>query len=552
MYRDQEFSGDVNNNKAVNRIEKVLFVRGRQFAEDDGPMSHPIRPDSYIAMDNFYTATVYRKGAEIIRMYETLLGTGGFRKGMDLYFERHDGQAVTCDDFLAAMADANGADLKQFARWYSTSGTPMVTHSSKYDSEKALFQITLSQESRSEEPLLIPVAVGLLDKQTCEEVVPTTTLQLKEKSQTFDFPGIKADAVPSILRNFSAPVKLVPSSGVVDESEMAFLASRDTDGFNRWDSAQSLYTAAILKVMEKENADETLKLVVDTFGLTLKDGRISDDSIRAFSLMLPDESTLAESVVSEVDPPAIRNARKHVKTAIARKHKVELLAAYNKLSEAIAADGGTFKVDGVSTGRRKLRNVYLGYLCSIADTAEEQKKAADLASKHFNSATGMTDKLAALNLLASMSGEAESAREAAIKKFYDDANGDPLVLNKWFAVQADADLPDILDRVVKLTNHPDFTLTNPNRARSVVLTFTMNAAAFHAEDGKGYEFIGDMLEKIDKVNSKVAARTTAGCLLSWKRYNEKRATLMKAQLERLKNMPGVSNDLLEIVTKGLK
>lgn len=552
VYRDQEFSGDVNNNKAVNRIEKVLFVRGRQFAEDGGPMSHPIRPDSYIAMDNFYTATVYRKGAEIIRMYETLLGTRGFRKGMDLYFERHDGQAVTCDDFLAAMADANGADLKQFARWYSTSGTPTVTHSSKYDSEKALFQITLSQESRSEEPLLIPVAVGLLDKQTGEEVVPTTTLQLKEKSQTFDFPGIKADAVPSILRNFSAPVKLVPSSGVVDESEMAFLASSDTDGFNRWDSAQSLYTAAILKVMNKENADETLNLVVDTFGLTLKDDRISDESIRAFSLMLPDESTLAESVVSEVDPPAIRNARKHVKKAIARKHKVELLAAYNKLSEAIAADGGTFKVDGTSTGRRKLRNVYLGYLCSIADTAEEQKEAADLAFKHFNSATGMTDKLAALNLLASMSGEAENAREAAIKKFYDDANGDPLVLNKWFAVQADADLPDILDRVVKLTNHPDFALTNPNRARSVVLTFTMNAAAFHAEDGKGYEFIGDMLEKIDKVNSKVAARTTAGCLLGWKRYNEKRATLMKDQLERLKNMPGVSNDLLEIVTKGLK
>mmetsp|Transcript_29607 Transcript_29607/g.62794 ORF Transcript_29607/g.62794 Transcript_29607/m.62794 type:complete len:938 (+) Transcript_29607:136-2949(+) len=552
VFRDQQFSGQINNCASVSRIQNVLVVRGGQFKEDDGPMSHPIRPDSYIAMDNFYTSTVYRKGAEVIRMYDTILGTQGFRKGMDLYFKRHDGSAVTCDDFLAAMADANEVDLSQFARWYSTSGTPVVKYSSTFDQDKGLYQLTLSQSSRSEEPLLIPVSVGLLDKETGKEVGATTVLQLKESTQTFHFPGLNGDVLPSLLRNFSAPVKLVPASGTVDESGLAFLASRDTDGFNRWDSGQKLYEAAILKVMNKEPYDETLNHVLETFGRTLKDEEISDDSIRAYALILPAEATLAESV-AVIDPPAIRIARKDVKKSIARKFKDDLLAAYNKLTAAIEVDGETFKVDGVSVGRRRLRNVYLGYLCSIDETGEEQKEAAALATVHFNSATGMTDKLAAFNLLASMSGEGESARDAAIEKFYKDAGKDPLVLNKWFAVQASADLPDVLDRVVKLSSsHPDFSLKNPNRCRALVLTFTMNAAAFHDEEGKAYKFLGDMLEKLDKVNSKVAARTTAGSLIGWKRYNEKRASLMKAQLERLKIMPNVSPDLLEIVTKGLK
>jgi len=326
---------------------------------------------------------------------------------------------------------------------------------------------------------------------------------------------------------------------------------RDTDGFNRWDSAQKLYETAIFKVLNSEAFDESLNRVLETFGQTLKDDSISDDSIRAYALILPSEGTLAQSV-AVIDPPAIRKARKHVKKAIAQKFKGEILAAYEKLTADIEADGETFKVDGVAVGRRRLRNVYLGYLCSSSETAEEQKEAAALATKHFNAATGMTDKLAAFDLLASMSGEGESARDAAIQKFYDDANGDPLVLNKWFAVQAGADLPDLLDRVEKLMNHSDYTLKNPNRCRAVILSFTMNAAALHDAEGKGYKYLGDVLEKLDKVNSIVAARTTAGALIGWKRYSEKRATMMKAQLERLKNMPGVSKDLLEITTKGLK
>jgi aminopeptidase N len=551
VFRDQQFSGQINNCAAVERISDVLTVRGMQFKEDAGPMSHPIRPDTYIAMDNFYTATVYRKGAEVIRMYDTILGTDGFRKGMDLYVKRHDGSAVTCDDFLAAMSDANDVDLTQFALWYSTSGTPTVTYVTSFDEEKGLFVIGLSQSSRSDEPLFIPVALGLLDKETGEEVLPTTVLELKEMNQTFTFP-VKGDVVPSILRNFSAPVKMVPASGVVNESDMAFLASNDTDGFNRWDSAQQLYTAAILKVMNGEEHAETLDLVLNTFGATLTDASRShlDDAIRSYALILPGESTLAETV-TVVDPPAIRNARKYVKKAIAKKFKTELAAAYDKLTADVAADT-TFKVDGISTGRRRLRNVYLGYLCALDETAEEQIEAAKLATAQFESATGMTDKLAAFNVLVSMSGEGESAREAAIQKFYDDADGDPLVIDKWFTCLASADLPDLLDRVVKLTTHPDFTLKVPNRCRAVILSFTANAAAFHDESGKGYAFLGDMIAKIDKVNSRVSARTTASSLLSWKRHNDKRASMMKAQLELLKAMPNISNDLLEIVTKGLK
>ena len=550
MFRDQQFSGQVNNSEAVTRIENVMIVRGRQFQEDAGPMTHPIRPDSYVAMDNFYTATVYRKGAEVIRMYDTILGTDGFRAGMDLYFKRHDGQAVTCDDFLNSMSVANGKDLSQFARWYSTSGTPTVSYSSSFDAEKGLFQLTLSQTSRSKEPLFIPISVGLLDKKSGQEVVPTKILELKESEQTFHFSDLKGEVTPSILRNFSAPVKLVPLNGV-DESELAFLASHDTDGFNRYDSSQRLYTVAILKEMTKKENGATMNLVFETFGKTLEDQTINDDSIRAYALTLPGEATLAESV-SVIDPPAIHEARKHVKNLIARKFKEQLTRCYQDVSTAIEKDGVEFKVDGKSVGRRRLRNICLAYLCSIVETADEQRSAAALATRHFESATGMTDKLSAFKQLVSMGGEGEFARETAIKKFYDDAKGDPLVLDKWFACQASADSPDIIERVKALVSHPDYSLEKPNRCRSVIMSFTMNEAAFHEPSGKGYDFLGDILEKLDRINPKVAARTTAGSLIGWRRFSEGRAAMMRAQLERLSKLSPVSNDLSEIVAKGLK
>mmetsp|Transcript_18258 Transcript_18258/g.26769 ORF Transcript_18258/g.26769 Transcript_18258/m.26769 type:complete len:1003 (-) Transcript_18258:132-3140(-) len=549
VFRDQEFSGDMGSN-AVKRIEDVRGLRGRQFNEDAGPMSHPIRPDSYINMDNFYTATVYSKGAEVIRMYNTLLTPAGFRKGMDLYFERHDGSGVTCDDFRSAMADANGVDLDQFGLWYSTSGTPTVTYSSSYDAESGTFSLTLSQKSNSDDPLHIPVSVGLIDKESGEEVVPTKVLELKEATQTFEFTDIKGDVVPSILRGFSAPVKVVPESGVVDESSLAFLAAKDTDGFNKWESGQRLFTSLIFQTMDDKQSEQTLSFVNEAFIQTLTSENMSDYSIQAYALTPPTESTLAEEL-DVVDPVALRQARGSVKKAIARKFQTEIRAKYDELTAAMEAESGEFKVDATSVGRRRLRNVLLDYLCSIKETAEEQKAAAELATAQYNAATGMTDKIAALAALSSMDGEGADARDAAIQKFYDDANGDALVLDKWFAVQATADLPDVLDRVKALTKHSDFTLSNPNRCRSLVSVFATNAAPFHAENGDGYSFVGGIVAELDKINPQIASRV-AGSLIQWKRYDEKRGQLMKGELEKLVSMKPISDNLFEVVSRGLK
>lgn len=543
VFRDQEFSGDMNSN-AVNRIENVRGLRARQFAEDAGPMSHPIRPESYISMDNFYTATVYSKGSEVIRMYQTLLSQKGFRKGMDLYFERHDGQAVTCDDFLSAMADANGKDLDQFSLWYSTNGTPTVTYSTKYESGK--FTLTLSQESTNEKPLHIPVSVGLLDKESGDEVVPTTVLELKEMTQDFEF-TVTGDVVPSILRQFSAPVKLVSASGDVDEEALAFLAARDTDGFNKWEAGQKLFTSLIFQSKDDILSEKTLEYVKEAFGRTLGNKESTDFSIIAYALMLPSEGTLAE-LVDVVDPIAIHKARGEIKKTLARAFQTELKERYDELTAAM--EGEEFKVDAESIGRRRLRNVCLDYLCSIRKTPDEQKIAAELAMNHFKKASGMTDKAAALSALASMDGEGASARDEALAKFYEDAAGDALVLNKWFTIQAVADLPDVLERVKKLKEHPDFTLKNPNRCRSLVGAFAMNTA-FHDESGAGYQFLGEVLSELDQLNPQISSRM-AGSLISWKKYNEERGALMKAELEKLAEMKPISDDLFEIVSRGLK
>ena len=547
VFRDQQFSGDMGSS-AVKRIEDVRTLRARQFNEDAGPMSHPIRPESYISMDNFYTSTVYSKGAEVIRMYRTILSEEGFRKGMDLYFERHDGDAVTCDDFRAAMSDANDVNLDQFGLWYSTNGTPTVTYSCTY--EAGTFYLTLWQKSNCGAPMHIPVAVGLLDKETGKEVVATRVFELKEERQTFAFANLQGDVIPSILRDFSAPVKLVPESGEEDETALAFLAAYDTDGFNKWEAGQKLFTSAIFQSLDGSLSQKTANFVYDAFGNTLADKETTDFSIQAYALTLPSESTLAEQV-DVVDPVAIRKARGIIKEAIARKFQSELKERYDELTTTMESEGGEFKVDATSVGRRRLRNVLLEYLCAIKETSDEQVAAAALATAHFEKASGMTDKMAAFSALASMKGEGAAARDAAIQQFYDDANGDALVLNKWFTVQAVADLPDVLDRVKKLTSHPDFTLSNPNRCRSLVSAFTMNSAPFHDQDGAGYEFLGRIVADLDKLNPQISSRT-AGSLIQWRRYDEKRGLLMKAELEKLAAMTPISDDLFEVVSRGLK
>lgn len=544
VFRDQEFSGDMNS-KPVKRIEDVRVLRARQFSEDAGPMSHPIRPESYISMDNFYTGTVYIKGAEVIRMYQTILTPEGFNKGMKLYFECHDGSAVTCDDFLAAMADANNVDLTQFALWYSTPGTPTVQYETSY--ADGTFTLKLSQSSRSVTPMHIPVAFGLLDKATGQEVVPTTVLELKEASQVFTFDGLEGDVVPSLLRDFSAPVKLEPVSGEVDESDLAFLAARDTDGFNRWDAGQRLYTSLIFQTLNDQISSTTQAFVDEAFRMALEQ-KTTDYSIQAYALTLPSESTLSEEM-KIVDPVGLHEARGKVKKALARKYESEIRTTYDGLTETMQAET-EFKVDAEAIGRRRLRNTLLEYLCSIRETDQEQIAAAELAMKHFQNAKGMTDKIAGLGALASMDGEGADARDEAMQTFYDDAEGDALVLNKWFMTQAVADLPDVLNRVKKLKEHPDFTLKNPNRCRSLISAFAMNSAAFHDESGEGYKFLGSTIAELDKLNPQISSRM-ASSLIQWRRYDEERGQLMKAELEKLNAMK-LSEDLFEIVSRGLK
>jgi len=558
VFRDQEFSGDMNS-KAVKRIESVVSLRAAQFAQDAGPMMHPIRPDSYISMDNFYTATVYNKGAEIIRMYHTLLGADGFRKGMDLYFERHDGGAVTCDDFLSAMEDANSKDLKQFQCWYSTPGTPVVTYQHEYDADAKTWSLTLSQTSRSETPLHIPISIGLMDKEDGSEVLSTTVLDFVEDTQTFTFDNIEGPVVPSLLRQFSAPIKLFRHSdqGGDEETDLAFLAASDTDGFNKWESGQALAKSLIFQIMNegKPLLEDTVTwgYVKEAFARTLTNYDSSDYSILAYALTLPSEGTLIELVEEgKVDPLAINKSRGTLKKALAREFRDALATRYEKLTEAMS--GGDFRVDATAIGSRKLRNICLDYLCSIKETPEEQMEAATLAKTHYESATGMTDKVAALTALASMGGtnEAVSAiREEMLQRFYDEAEGDALVLDKWFTVQAMADLPDGLERVRKLSEHPDFSLKNPNRCRSLVGGFCANANAFHKESGEGYVFVRSILEELDALNPQISGRLSSS-MITWKKYTPERSARMKKELQTLSEMKPISDDLFEIVSRGLK
>lgn len=507
-----------------------------------------------MSMDNFYTSTVYEKGAEVIRMYETLVGIDGFRKGMDLYFERHDGCAVTCEDFLTAMADANNADLRQFALWYQTPGTPTVTYVASYNNDSSVFALTLAQKSKSEKPLHIPISFGLLDKATGKEVLPTTVLELKESEQTFEFPNLPGEVVPSLLRNFSAPIRLKPSDAEPDEALLAFLAAHDTDNFNRWEAGQKLYSALILRIMERKPTQDTMDRVCQVFGQLLDNQDASIDyGMQAYALVLPLEAAIAEEL-DVVDFISIHKARMTAKQLLARRFQSRLLSKYKELTQLMEdRSGQEFRVDAISIGLRHLRNVIFQYLSVIRETAVEQKTAAELAMLHMGAATGMSDKNAALLALASMDGEGATARDKAIKQFYEEAEGYNLVVDKWFTAQALADLPDVLDRVKKLSLHPDFSMKRPNRAKALIDSFTMTYKAFHDESGKGYQFVGEMLARLDRINPKCSSGIAARRFIQWKRYDEKRGKLLKGELEKLKHLkPKVSVDLTEIITKALK
>ena len=557
VFRDQRFSASMGS-APVLRISDVQRLRAVQFAEDSGPMAHPIRPESYIAMDNFYTTTVYEKGSEVIRMYQSLLGESGFRKGMDLYFERHDGQAVTCDDFRSAMADANGRDLDLFGRWYSQAGTPIVEAEDEYSSDSGVYRLTLSQSypddgpSASEpasdlrKPVLIPVATALLDSSgkelsarrrgVDEEDSTEWMLELGEAEQTFEFEGVESRPIPSLLRNFSAPVRLKVDR---DRETLAFLMEHETDPFNRWDAGNELASQLVLDLalcVQEGRELELDELYSQAFGRILSDGDL-DGSLKALALSLPSEKVLGQEM-AVIDPDALHAARGFMRRALALAHLEQIEALWETVR-----DPGPHRLDREAIDGRRLANCLLAY-----GIAGDSEKAIGRASQQLAEANNMTDAQAALVCL--LETEAP-ARESGLSDFYERWQGVPVVLDKWFSMQALCSREDTLERVIELSRHPDFSLRNPNRLRSLVGSFCAgNQVRFHQADGAGYAFLGQAVRELDELNPQQAARMVS-IFNPWRRFDADRQALMKAELEGILAQPGVSKPVFEIVSRAL-
>ncbi|MCB1652239.1 MAG: aminopeptidase N [Alphaproteobacteria bacterium] len=540
VFRDQEFSADMNSRDA-HRIDDVTHLRRMQFPEDAGPLAHPVRPDNYIEINNFYTMTVYEKGAEVIRMMRTILGAENYRKGTDLYFSRYDGQAVTCDDFAACMEEASGVNLSQFKLWYSQAGTPEVTFKGVYDAAAKTYTLELSQNipntpgQTDKKPMHIPVALGLLGDNG-QDLIETQILNLQEDQQRFRIENIGQKPVPSVLRNFSAPVKL-KATYEDEDRDLPFLMVHDPDGFNRWEAGQTYYLNA-LGFMLKTGADVP-ECFLKTYGELIEralDGD-EDKGLMARMLSLPSVQIIAQQQDS-VDPDAIDTVRQRALAAIKRTYKPRL----QKLYDANRGEGA-FSVSPEAMGRRALCNVALGLLSATNGTG-----CAKLAKAHYDGADNMTDRVAALSRLAdNKNGE----REAAFDDFYRRFKDYPLVVDKWFALQAGARRKDLIDHLKNLRKHADFNIKNPNRTRSLYAAFAMNnPVAFHAADGSGYAFLTDAIIELNAINPQIAARLL-GPMREWRRYTPDRQEKMRAALERILQTPDIAPDVYEIASKSL-
>jgi aminopeptidase N len=538
VYRDQEFSAD-QGSRVVKRIGDVRALRAAQFREDAGPLAHPVQPDHYIAIDNFYTATIYNKGAEVIRMMATIIGRENFRRGMDLYFERHDNQAVTIDDFAQAMQDASGVDLTRFKRWYHQAGTPEVTVNDKYDAAERRYTVTLSQRTPptpgqpDKQPLVIPIAMGLLDTEGKE--IAARMLLLTETEQSFTFDEVSGPPVPSLLRGFSAPVKL---AGVKLE-QLRFLAAHDTDPFVRWESGQQYATHLMLEMAAAWRRGEKPGLeqgVIDALAATLR-GADTDPAFAAEALVLPGEAFLADQMeIADVD--AIHAVRDTARVAIGRALRAELRAAYDRLTDA-----SEYRIDGNAIGRRSLRNACLGYLA-----ANGEAEGVALAKAQFDAAQNMTDVLAALAVLSAIDCP---ERQYALDAFHKRWRKDDLVLDKWFAIQAMSPLPDTPRAVRALASHADYDLKNPNRVRALVSSFASgNQVRFHDSSGSGYGFLAETIIQLDPMNSQVAARLVPP-LGQWRRMAPARRALMKQELQRILDATGLSKGTYEMATRSI-
>lgn len=537
VFRDQEFSRDMNS-RDVNRIMDVKLLRSGQFPEDAGSMAHPVRPESYQEINNFYTSTIYNKGAEVIRMQHTLLGKDRYRRGMDLYFKRHDGQAVTIDDFVAAMEDANGLDLTQFKRWYSQAGTPEIHVKSEYADGR--LTLTMQQncpptpECKDKKPFHIPVRIALFDSKGHMMAIDNDIMELKEKEQNFVFAGLSEKPVVSLLREFSAPVKLKDE---LTQNELLFLLRHETDGYAKWDAAQRLILNCIKECMslpsEQWHIPESL---IAAFEHVLLNDSLDYD-LRA-ELLTPPVFEDVINQIDSVDVSLLESVRDFFRKQLGLSLYESLSQVYKKLWQE--EDHG---MNGLAYGRRKLRNICL-WLMMKADEAS----ALDNCQHQFTAAKTMTDQIASFGLL--VNSASATSREKAINDFYSQWSKDDLVLDKWFALQATSELPDTLTRVKQLANHPAFSIKNPNKVRSLIGAFCMaNPRNFHALDGSGYAFLTEMLITLDKINSQIAARL-ATPFTRWQRFDSQRQKLMKQQLERLTALQ-LSADLRELVDKSL-
>lgn len=542
VFRDQEFSSDMNS-RAVQRINNVINLRIRQFPEDAGPMAHPIRPESYIEMNNFYTMTVYEKGSEVIRMIYTILGEGLFRKGMDLYFERYDGQAVTTEDFVKTMEDASQIDLTQFRLWYSQAGTPEINVTRNYDESSSEFKLTLTQNipntpgQDNKKDMHIPIRFALLDKSGNEfkHDIADNILHLTEKEQTFVFSNIKEMPVPSLLRGFSAPVKLNIN---YSDDELIFLASNETDEFNRWEAGQKLYLNTLHDMINniQNNVEFSVpNSLIEAFKITLQNKKL-DKSLIALAISLPAESDIWERM-DVIDVDAVHFARESLFKYIAEKAEDLLLDIYKENIDDV------YTMDAKNIARRKLKNVVLNYLGYIKD-----QKYIDLVLNQFSISDNMTDRITALSILVDIDSKQSIG---AIQSFYEDWKHDVLVLDKWFAIQAVSKLDNTLENVLALLEHPAFSIQNPNKVRSLIGAFcNSNRINFHRIDGRGYQFLTKAVIALNNINPQIASRMVS-LFNQWKRFDDTRKGLMEAELIKISKIDNLSKDVFEIVKKAL-
>ncbi len=550
VFRESGFAGDMRSH-AVRRISDVKDLRLRQFQEDAGPLAHPVQPQSYIAIDNFYTATVYEKGAEIIGMLKTIVGDECFRKGMDIYFARHDGEAATVEEFICCFEDAAARDLFQFRRWYTQSGTPEIDVRSVYDASAQTYRLTLSQSlgptpgQPKKKPMHIPLALGLIGKKSGKPLPlrmqgengtgpEDRVLELKEPTQDFVFEGISEEPVLSIGRDFSAPVRIRDGN---DRAACAFLMQNDTDPFNRWESAQQLATEIALEMIADIQAKRSPKVdpvCLEAFGGVLN--RADEDPALTAQMLLPPSENELALAMTPIDPEAIYAARRDLVRSIAATHSLAMQRLYME-----NASRGAFRPDAASAGRRALRNAALRFV-----TAKDDEDAAQIAFEHYRAATNMTDRMAGLATLTRIGGP---LCEKALADFYQRFQSDPLVLDKWMGVQAMAPGADTINRVRALMEHSAFSMKNPNRVRALIGAFANgNPLRFHDLSGAGYALVCQVIGELDAINPQTAARMTT-VFETWRRYDETRQNLIKSELTALAARKPISPNLYEIVMK---